>query len=159
MDDRSAATDCVRGMSDRSSSLRNFVGIFVGTRRISILVRLRNISRKVVSYGRCRAHQPSLAKREKAATPQPTWAKAGAARELRLGKPRFPTAKPPRFSLPTKISKTTPCKVAGSSLAWMLCPPRHLTRRANHRHYSIIAQFAEPPMALPRRDYRPKFRH
>jgi hypothetical protein len=24
-----------------------------------------------------------------------------------------------------------------------------LTRRANHRHHSIIAQFVKPPMALP----------
>jgi len=29
-------------------------------------------------------------------------------------------ARPTRFSLPTKISKTTPCKVAWWSLAWML---------------------------------------
>src|SRR5712675_2476388 len=53
-------------------------------------------------------------------------AKAGcAARELRLGKPccdhqreRQPQG-PTRLSLPTKISKTTPCKVARRSLAWM----------------------------------------
>jgi hypothetical protein len=39
-------------------------------------------------------------------------AKAGrAARELWLGRPRFPAARPTR--LPTKISKTTPCKVTG----------------------------------------------
>jgi hypothetical protein len=49
-----------------------------------------------------------------------------AVRELRLGKPccdhqreRQPQG-PTRLSLPTKISKTTPCKVAWWSLAWML---------------------------------------
>ena len=47
-------------------------------------------------------------------------------RELRLGKPccdhqreRQPQG-PTRLWLPTKISKTTPCKVARRSLAWML---------------------------------------
>jgi hypothetical protein len=34
-------------------------------------------------------------------------------------------ARPTRFSLPTKISKTTPCKVTGGSLAWMLYPRKH----------------------------------
>ena len=49
-----------------------------------------------------------------------------AVRELRLGKPccdhqreRQPQG-PTRLWLPTKISKTTPCKVAWRSLAWML---------------------------------------
>src|SRR6266852_6274568 len=53
--------------------------------------------------------------RVKAATPE-LQAKAGrTARELRLGKPRFPPARSTRFSLPTKISKTTPCKVTGGA--------------------------------------------
>ena len=34
-------------------------------------------------------------------------------------------ARPTRFSLPTKISKTTPCKVTGGSLARMLYPRKH----------------------------------
>jgi hypothetical protein len=76
------------------------------------LIRPRNPLRKPASYGGCRAHQPSLAKRVKAAAPKPTWAKAGAPRELRLGKPRFPAARATRSLAPTKISKTTPCKVA-----------------------------------------------
>src|ERR1700682_2295519 len=32
---------------------------------------------------------------------------------------------PTWLSLPTKISKTTPCKVTGGSLAWMLYPRKH----------------------------------
>src|SRR6266567_7343669 len=49
-----------------------------------------------------------------------------AVRELRLGRPscdhhrKKTAARPTLFSLPTKISKTTPCKVAWWSLAWML---------------------------------------
>src|ERR1700681_1060842 len=66
--------------------------------------------------------------------------------------PRSPRKKqatsPTRFSLPTKISKTTPCKVTGS-LEWMLPPRNILTRRANQRHHSIIAQFAKLPTAPP----------
>src|SRR6266568_1457311 len=58
---------------------------------------------------------------------------------------------PTRLSLSTKISKTTPCKVAWWSLAWMLgaIPRNILTRRANQRHYSIIAQFEKRPWPCP----------
>src|SRR4051794_34116350 len=42
-------------------------------------------------------------------------------------------------ALVPKISKTTPCKVALWSLACAI-PRRHLTRRANHVQYYIIAQ-------------------
>jgi hypothetical protein len=42
----------------------------------------------------------------------------GLGRELRLGKPRFPAAKSSSLSLPTKILKTTPCKVASWSMLW-----------------------------------------
>ena len=45
-------------------------------------------------------------------------------------------------ALGPKISKTTPCKVAWRSLACAI-PRQHLTRRANHLHYSIIAQSVE----------------
>src|ERR1700730_11879543 len=53
------------------------------------------------------------------------------------------------LSLPTKISKTTPCKVTGGR--WHGCFTRAniLTCRANQRQHSIIAQFVKPPMALP----------
>jgi hypothetical protein len=43
MDDQSPAGDCMT--ADRSSSWQ-FVGIFVGTRRINILIKPRNSSRK-----------------------------------------------------------------------------------------------------------------
>ena len=60
-------------------------------------------------------------------------------------------AKAGSLSLPTKISKTTPCKVAGGR--WLGCLERSreniLTRRANQRHYSIIAQFARRPWPCP----------
>jgi hypothetical protein len=51
--------------------------------------------------------------------------------------------------LRAKILKTTPCKVTGGR--WHGCFTREniLTRRANQRHHSIIAQFVKPPMALP----------
>jgi hypothetical protein len=52
-------------------------------------------------------------------------------------------------SLPTQISKTTPCKVAGGRWHGCLTCENILTRRANHRHNSIIAQFVKSPMALP----------
>ena len=57
-------------------------------------------------------------------------------------------------SLPAKISKTTPCKVTGGR--WHGCFTREniLTRRANHRHHSIITQFVKLPSGS-RRDYRP----
>jgi hypothetical protein len=61
----------------------------------------------------------------KAPAPKLTWAKAGFVRELRLGKPRQ-----------TKISKTTPCKVAGGFERSL---ENILTRRANQGHYSIVA--------------------
>src|SRR6266700_6378901 len=63
------------------------------------------------------------------------------------------TQGPTRLSLSTKISKTTPCKVAWWSLAWMLgaIPRNILTRRANQRHYSIIAQFEKRPWPCPTR--------
>src|SRR5712692_1469721 len=53
-----------------------------------------------------------------AAKAKTDWSKSpsgegGRGRELRLGKPRFLAASPTRFALPAKISKTTPCKVAG----------------------------------------------
>jgi hypothetical protein len=59
----------------------------------------------------------------------------GRGRELPPGRPsRMATT-----ALVPKISKTTPCKVAWRSLACAI-PPRHLTRRANHLQYYIIAQ-------------------
>ena len=99
----------------------------------------------------CRAHQPSLAKRVKAAAPKPT-AKAGCtARELRLGKPAFyrlrlgkpscdhhreNSPKTDALPLPTKISKTTPCKVACCRQDGCVEHSRKntLTRRANQGH-------------------------
>jgi hypothetical protein len=41
-----------------------------------------------------------------------------------------------RGSVPIKISKTTPCKVAGG----MNATKNNLTRRANQRHFFIIPQ-------------------
>ena len=85
-----------------------------------------------------------------AAKAKTDWSKSpsgegGRGRELRLGKPRFLAASPARFALPAKISKTTPCKVAGGR--WHGCFERSreniLTRRANQRHYSIVAQFVD----------------
>jgi hypothetical protein len=35
------------------------------------------------------------------------------------------------------------------SLAWMLYPRKHLTRRANQGHYSTIAQFVKRPWPSP----------
>ena len=57
-------------------------------------------------------------------------------------RPRAPARQASRMAttaLVPKISKTTPCKVAWRSLACAI-PPRHLTRRANHLQYHIIAQ-------------------
>jgi len=64
--------------------------------------------------------------------------RAGASRKLSCNHNRErPTP------IPTKISKTTPCKVAGPSSARMLrMMPRHLTCRANHRHNSIMVPAA-----------------
>jgi hypothetical protein len=55
-------------------------------------------------------------------------ARAGFVRELRPGKPRQ-----------TKISKTTPCTVAGGR-PFELSLENILTRRANQRYYSIVAR-------------------
>src|SRR5437879_8847864 len=51
---------------------------------------------------------------------------------------------PAIFCSQPKISKTTPCKVARCSLAGRLYSANILTRRANHRHYSNIAQQLTP---------------
>jgi hypothetical protein len=48
-----------------------------------------------------------------------------------------------RRPLPTKIPKTTPCKVAWRSPAMRDPFENILTRRANHRQYSIIAQLSD----------------
>jgi hypothetical protein len=56
---------------------------------------------------------------------------------------------PTWFSLPTKISKTTPCKVTGGRWHGCFTGANILTCRANQRQHSIIAQFVKPPMALP----------
>src|SRR5882672_8626474 len=74
----------------------------------------------------------------KAATPKPSWAKAGAARELRLGKPRFQPQGQRRSRSQLKYrnqphaKKGTLCKQRGR---WHGCFPceNNLTRRANHR--------------------------
>jgi hypothetical protein len=67
----------------------------------------------------------------KAATPKPI-GRRRAALHASYGPAGHPAiisgktaARPTRFSLPTKISKTTPCKVTGGSLAWMLYPRKH----------------------------------
>jgi hypothetical protein len=89
---------------------------------------------EIAARGHARqAHQPSLAKRVKAATPKPSWAKAGVARKLRLGKPRFPAARPTRNSLPTKISKTTPCKVTESRRHGWLAPRKRFDTSGKSR--------------------------
>ena len=50
--------------------------------------RTRTSDRRLADNRAISHHQPSLAKQAKAATPKPTWAKAGdTTRELRLGKP------------------------------------------------------------------------
>jgi hypothetical protein len=73
----------------------------------------------------------------------PLWAKAGAARELRLGKPprdyqtERQAAKPTWRTLPTKISKTTPCKVAGGR--WHGCLERIL-----REHFDMSGKSAAP---------------
>ena len=63
----------------------------------------------------------------------------------RRARPRAPARQASRTATAApgpKISKTTPCKVAWRSLACAI-PRRHLTRRANHLQYSIIAQSAK----------------
>jgi hypothetical protein len=67
----------------------------------------------------------------KAATPKPI-GRRRAALHASYGPAGHPAiisgkiaARPTRFSLPTKISKTTPCKVTGGSLAWMLYSRKH----------------------------------
>jgi len=53
---------------------------------------------------------------------------------------------------PNQNIENNPMQSSLVSPAWMLLsdPAKNiLTRRANHRHYSIIAQFVKPPMALP----------
>jgi hypothetical protein len=50
------------------------------------------------------------------------------------------------FSLPTKISKTTPCKVTGGSLAWMLYPRKHFDmsgKSAAAFHHRAICKTAD----------------
>src|SRR5450631_2810046 len=70
-----------------------------------------------------------------------------AACELPPGRPRLAiisgktAAGPTRFPLPTKILKTTPCKVAGGRGHGCL----YLTRRANHRHIFIVARIKPAP--------------
>jgi hypothetical protein len=73
----------------------------------------------------CRAHQRSLAKRVKAAAPKPTWAKAGAARELRLGKPpcdhhEKDSRKADAGLAPNQNIENNPMQSSMVSLAWML---------------------------------------
>ena len=62
---------------------------------------------------------------------------------------------------PTKISKTTPCKVAGDRLHGCFERSRKniLTRRANQRHCCIIAQFMKRPWPCPTMGSRPHDDH
>jgi hypothetical protein len=58
---------------------------------------------------------------------------------------------PTRFSLPTKISKTTPCKVTGS-LEWMLPPRKHFDtsgKSAAPFHHRAICKTAHGPAQRP----------
>ena len=50
-----------------------------------------------------------------------------------------------RAALPTKISKTTPCKVASGRWHGCFTSQNILTRRANQRHYSIVAHRPASP--------------
>src|SRR6185369_13138150 len=65
---------------------------------------------------------------------RPTWAKAGPAASS------GPAGHMACAALVAKISKTTPCKVADSRRHDFGFHEIDLTRRANHLHYSIIAQ-------------------
>ncbi|MGY8685494.1 hypothetical protein Q2941_48415, partial [Bradyrhizobium sp. UFLA05-153] len=71
-------------------------------------------------------------------------AKADPAPQFRLGKPIAGKNRP--NPLPTRISKTTPRKVKMASPARMSVTPGHLTRWANQRHNSIIAQAHGVPL-------------
>jgi hypothetical protein len=88
----------------------------------------------------------------KAATPKPI-GRRRAALHASYGPAGHPAiisgktaARPTRFSLPTKISKTTPCKVTGGSLAWMLYPRKHFDtsgKSAAPFHHRTICKTAD----------------
>ena len=61
-------------------------------------------------------------------------------------------ARPTRCSLPTKISKTTPCKVAWWSLAWMLSatPRKHFDTSGKSAALFHHRAICKTPIALPK---------
>jgi hypothetical protein len=50
---------------------------------------------------------------------------------------------------PNQNIENNPMQSSMVSLAWMLYPRKHLTRRANQGHYSTIAQFVKRPWPSP----------
>jgi hypothetical protein len=101
---------------------------------------------------------PSLAKRVKAATPKPTWAKAAAARELRLGEPQSQRQSRRGSRFQPKHRKQPHAKQHRGSLAWFLYPRKHFDTSGKSGALldrPVVCKSHRPTRQPARRAFRP----